>query len=52
MKALAALGHRNLEQCAELLESVWEARDGREEGDQVVTWQGTMRGMGWDLLVA
>lgn len=51
-KALSTLGHRNLVQCAELLEEVWRRQDLWKEGEDIVTWQGTMRDLGWDLLVA
>lgn len=52
MRALGALGHRNLEQCAELLEEVWTRADARTEGAEREGWQATMVDLGWDLLVA
>ncbi|KAM0756089.1 hypothetical protein T439DRAFT_320780 [Meredithblackwellia eburnea MCA 4105] len=63
MQALAALGHRNLSQCADLLEEVWRRKDASSSsssasaglgtgGQVIVTWQGTMKELGWDLLVA
>jgi hypothetical protein len=55
MQALSQLGHLNLKQLGILIEAVWERKDRMEaEGDESgagITWQGTMKDMGWALLV-
>lgn len=53
MKSLGLLGHLNLNQTSVLMEEVWKRKDERNRlgGGELITWQGVMASLGWDLLV-
>ncbi|KAL8281101.1 hypothetical protein RQP46_006459 [Phenoliferia psychrophenolica] len=51
LKALEALGHLNFNQTRILVEEVWRRKDLWRPGETVVTWQGVMKDLDWDVFI-